>query len=146
MPNYSKPPAGGKKPYKSTPSSSARGGASGAPKKRWTGDDRAARTGDRSTGSARPARDDRRPDWSPRDSKPSYQDRQAQDRGTRPSYGDRKPDRPSYGDRPAVERPSYGDRPGRTERPAYNSDRPARSNERPAYNSDRPARSNDRPA
>ena len=158
MPNYSKPPAGGKKPYKSTPSSSARGGASGAPKKRWTGDDRAARTGDRSTGSARPARDDRRPDWSPRDSKPSYQDRQAQDRGARPSYGDRKPDRPSYGDRPAVERPSYGDRPGRTERPAYNSDRPARpsygdrndrparSNDRPSYNSDRPARSNDRPA
>ena len=158
MPNYSKPPAGGKKPYKSTPSSSARGGASGAPKKRWTGDDRAARTGDRSTGSARPARDDRRPDWSPRDSKPSYQDRQAQDRGARPSYGDRKPDRPSYGDRAAVERPSYGDRPDRTERPAYNSDRPARpsygdrndrparSNERPAYNSDRPARSNDRPA
>ena len=158
MPNYSKPPAGGKKPYKSTPSSSARGGASGAPKKRWTGDDRAARTGDRSTGSARPARDDRRPDWSPRDSKPSYQDRQAQDRGARPSYGDRKPDRPSYGDRPAVERPSYGDRPGRTERPAYNSDRPARpsygdrndrparSNDRPAYNADRPARSNDRPA
>ena len=30
MPNYSKPPAGGKKPYKSTPSSSARGGATGA--------------------------------------------------------------------------------------------------------------------
>ena len=155
MPNYSKPPAGGKKPYKSTPSSSARGGASGAPKKRWTGDDRAARTGDRSTGSARPARDDRRPDWSPRDSKPSYQDRQAQERGARPSYGDRKPDRPSYGDRRAVERPSYGDR---TERPAYNSDRPARpsygdrndrparGNDRPAYNTDRPARSNDRPA
>jgi superfamily II DNA/RNA helicase len=162
MPSYSSsnstPPSGGKKPYKSTPSSSARGGASGAPKKRWTGDDRAARTGDRSTGSARPARDDRRPDWSPRDSKPSYQDRQAQERGARPSYGDRKPDRPSYGDRPAVERPSYGDRPGRTERPAYNSDRaarpsygdrndrPARTNDRPAYNSDRPARANDRPA
>ncbi|MBG6054978.1 superfamily II DNA/RNA helicase [Salinibacterium sp. CAN_S4] len=163
MPNYSnssssKPPAGGKKPYKSTPSSSARGGATGAPKKRWTGDDRAARTGDRSTGAARPARDDRRPDWSPRDSKPSYQDRQAQDRGARPSYGDRKPARPSYGDRPAVERPSNGDRPGRTERPAYNSDRPARpsygdrndrparSNDRPSYNSDRPARSNDRTA
>jgi superfamily II DNA/RNA helicase len=136
MPNFSKPPAGGKKPYKSTPSSSARGGAAGAPKKRWTQDDRAARTGDRPTGSARPARDDRRPDWSPRDSKPSYQDRQAQERGARPSYGDRKPDRPSYGDRPAVERPSYGDRPGRTERPAYNADRPAR----PAYNSDRAAR------
>ena len=136
MPNFSKPPAGGKKPYKSTPSSSARGGAAGAPKKRWTQDDRAARTGDRPTGSARSARDDRRPDWSPRDSKPSYQDRQAQERGARPSYGDRKPDRPSYGDRPAVERPSYGDRPGRTERPAYNADRPAR----PAYNSDRAAR------
>ena len=163
MPNYSKPPAGGKKPYKSTPSSSARGGATGAPKKRWTGDDRAARTGDRSTGSARPSRDDRRPDWSPRDSKPSYQDRQAQERGARPSYGDRKPDRPSYGDRPAVERPSYGDRSARTERPAYNSDRPARPSygdrndrpayndraprtERPAYGNDRPARSTERPA
>ncbi|MGV8895149.1 MAG: DEAD/DEAH box helicase [Rhodoglobus sp.] len=170
MPNYSKPPAGGKKPYKSTPSSSARGGATGAPKKRWTGDDRAARTGDRSAGSARPARDDRRPDWSPRDSKPSYQDRQAQERGARPSYGDRKPARPSYGDRPAVERPSYGERSARTERPAYNADRPARpsygdrndrparSNDRPAYNdraarterpsygNDRPARSNDRPS
>lgn len=175
MPSYprssgSTPPSGGKKPYKSTPSSSARGGASGAPKKRWTGDDRAARTGDRSTGGARPARDDRRPDWSPRDSKPSYQDRQAIERGNRPSYGDRKPDRPSYGDRPAVERPSYGDRPGRTERPSYNSDRPARPSygdrndrpargndrpsnndrpqrsERPAYNSDRPARGADRPS
>jgi len=162
MPNFSKPSSagkstGGKKPYKSAgaPKGAQREGHRGfradqaavAPKKRWTQDDRAARTGDRPTGA------DRRPDWSPRDSKP------ATNRADRPAYGDRRPERPSYGDRPAVERPSYGDRPARTsgvggsnnerparpaygdraERPAYN-DRPART-ERPAYNRDeRPAR------
>jgi superfamily II DNA/RNA helicase len=177
MPNFNKPSSagkstGGKKPYKSAaPKGAQREGhrgfradqAAAAPKKRWTQDDRAARTGDRSTGSARPERADRRPDWTPRE-KP------AANRADRPAYGDRRPERPSYGDRPAVERPSYGDRPARAERPAYNSDRPARPAygdrterparddrapraERPAYN-DRPATSdraprtpyNDRPA
>ncbi|CAN5150125.1 hypothetical protein BH11ACT4_BH11ACT4_06270 [soil metagenome] len=175
MPHFSKPSTGGKKPYKSdAPKGAQRPGHRGydasasaaAPKKRWTQDDRAARTGDRPTGS-RPAAgksDDRRPDWSPApkrtsSERPSY--------GDRPAYGDRKPARPSYGDRPAVERPSYGDRPARpsydrqstdrTDRPArpsYNQDRPARDDraprgDRPSYNNDRPARpsyNQDRPA
>src|SRR3978361_986334 len=68
-------------------------------KKRWTQDDRAARTGDR------PASTHRRPHWPPHRERPA-----------RPSYGDRpqRTERPSYGDR--TERPSYGDRPARTER------------------------------
>ena len=146
-----------------------------APKQRWTTSDRAQRatgaaaSGDRKpfrgrdADGGRPARDDRRPDWTPRE-KPAYQPR-----GERPAYGDRpnrteRPanERPSYGDRPArTERPSYGDRPARTERPSYghggsNNERPARPaygdrNERPSYG-DRPARTerpsygNDRPA
>jgi superfamily II DNA/RNA helicase len=179
MPNFSKPSSagkstGGKKPYKSAgaPKGAQREGhrgfradaAAAAPKKRWTQDDRAARTGDRPTGG------DRRPDWSPRDSKP------ATNRADRPAYGDRRPERPSYGDRPAVERPSYGDRPARTSgvggsnnerparpaygdrndrpaRPAYNRDDRAPRTDRPAYNrddraprTDRPAYNNDRPA
>ncbi|MBK4348529.1 DEAD/DEAH box helicase [Lacisediminihabitans changchengi] len=116
-------------------------------KKRWTQDDRAARTGDR------PASTDRRPNWEPRAERPTT------GRSERPSYGDRaqrterpaygRTERPSYNDRPArTERPSYGDRPARTERPSYN-DRPART-ERPSYG-DRPQRGerssyNDRPA
>ena len=161
MPNYSKPPASGKKPYKSSAPQSGSGAqrdghrghnsdsASSAGKKRWTQDDRAARTGDR------PTRDDRRPEWTPRDSKTSYGKPATADRSERPAYGDRKPARPNYSDRPAVERPSYGDRPQRTERPAYDAERPAYNaerparpayndraarTERPAYNSDRPAR------
>ncbi len=159
MPSYSKPASGrdNKKPYKDAPKGAQREGhrgyradaASAAPKKRWTQDDRAARTGDRPATSARPTRDDRRPDWSPRE-KP------ATNRAERPAYGDRKPARPSYGDRPTTDRSSsdrssYGDRPARAERPAYNSERPARPaygdradrparTERPAYNSERPAR------
>jgi len=133
-------------------------GDAAAPKKRWNQDDRAARTGDR------PASNDRRPNWDPRD-KPAYGDRAARterpsygDRPARPAYGDRteRPARPSYGDRPArpaygdrterPARPSYNDRPARTERPSYNNDRPART-ERPSYNNDRPARSyGERPA
>lgn len=154
MPNFSKPNTG-KKPYNSSgaPKSGARSeGHRGyrpdqgaAPKKRWTSDDRAARTGDRPATGARPARDDRRPDWTPRE-KPAYGDRA--NRTERPAYGDRpnRTERPAYGDRPArTERPSYGDRPARTERPAY-GDRPART-ERPSYG-DRPARPayGDRPA
>jgi superfamily II DNA/RNA helicase len=161
MPNFSKPSTGGKKPYKSeAPKGAQREGhrgyradaASAAPKKRWTQDDRAARTGDRSARPAAAGRsDDRRPDWSPAP-KRAATERPAH--GDRPAYGDRKPARPSYGDRPAAERPSYGDRPARptydrterparpaygarTERPAYDrTERPAR----PAYNQDRPAR------
>ncbi len=183
MPNYSKPSQGGKQPYKSSgaPKGAQREGHRGyradanaaAPKKRWTQDDRAARTGDRpANGGARPARDDRRPDWTPRE-KSSYSDRSARtERTDRPAYGDRKParptygdkterpsynnDRPAYGDRPA--RPAYGDRTERPARPAYNSERPARPaygdrTERPSYDrADRPARTerpsynNDRPA
>ncbi|AWB90149.1 DEAD/DEAH box helicase [Homoserinimonas hongtaonis] len=108
-----------------------------APKKRWSADDRAARTGDRKPSA------DRRPDWTPREERPS---------SDRPSYGDRtnrtgrpsyeRTERPSYGDRPQrSERPSYGDRPQRSERPSY-GDRPART-ERPAYG-DRPAYNKDR--
>jgi len=173
MPNFSKPSNGGKKPYNSSGSTGAskgaqreghrgfRADAAAAPKKRWNQDDRAARTGDRPAGSARPERENRRPDWSP--SKPARSERPAY--GDRPSYGDRKPARPSYGDKP-VERPSYGDRPARTDRPSYgvggsNNERPARPaygdrperSERPSYNdrgndraprTDRPAYNNDR--
>ena len=174
MPQYDKP-AYGKNSKSSAPKSGSRSpnhrgykaDAASAPKKRWTADDRAARTGDRpSYGNAKPARDDRRPDWTPREksARPSYGDRNARterpasgdrtqrpsygDRTERPSYGDRaqRNDRPSYGDRPQrSERPSYGDRPARTERPSY-GDRPQRS-ERPSYG-DRPQRDsyNDRPA
>src|SRR5690606_32547359 len=84
-------------------------------KKRWNADERAARTGDR------PARTDRRPDWTPREDRPQ--------RSERPSYGDRpnRTERPAYGDRAQRnERPSYGDRPARTERPSY-GDRAART-------------------
>ena len=143
MPSYSKPAAGrdNKKPYSkgaapkgAAPKGAQREGhrgyrahqASAAPKKRWTQETQAARTGDRPTGSARPAAD-RRPDWTPREKpaanrgeRPAYGDRTA-----RPAYGDRT-ERPSYGDRPA--RPSYGDR---TESPSY-SDRTDLP-ERPAY-------------
>ena len=144
MPSYSKPAAGrdNKKPYAkgAAPKGAQREGhrgyradqASAAPKKRWTADDRAARTGDRPTGSARPTTD-RRPDWNPRE-KPAANRGSYGDRTARPAYGDRT-ERPAYGDRPA--RPAYGDRAERTERPAY-GDRPQRT-ERPAYN-DRPAR------
>ena len=126
-------------------------------KKRWNADERAARTGDRPSGTDRPTSADRRPNWTPtneRPDRPSYGDRPQ--RTERPSYGERT-ERPSYNDRPArpsynnndrPARPAYNDRPARTERPAYN-DRPART-ERPAYN-DRPARTErptygDRPA
>ena len=142
MPNYSKPPAAGrdKKPFKaadrngSKPGSRSEGhrgfhGDAPVAKKRWSTDDRAARTGDRA------ASTDRRPNWTPAE-KPA-----------KPAYGDRT-ERPAYGDRNArTERPAYGDRPQRTERPAY-GDRPQRSNDRPAYNNDRPARPayGDRPA
>ena len=182
MPNFKKPASGRPaKKYNSGGGAQAPGSRSAghrgfhgdaAPvKKRWTQDDRAARTGDR------PASGDRRPNWTPtnerperpaygdrpqRTERPAYGDRPARterpsygdrpQRTERPSYGDRterpsyndRPARPSYGDRPArTERPSYGDRPQRTERPSYNNDRPAR----PAYN-DRPERPsyNDRPA
>jgi superfamily II DNA/RNA helicase len=160
MPNYSKSSSAGrdaKKPVKSAdrngskPGSRSEGhrgfhGDAPATKKRWTTDDRAARTGDR------PASSDRRPNWAPADkpARPAYGDRPQ-----RPAYGDRnaRTERPAYGDRPqrSNDRPAYGDRPQRSDRPAYNNDRPARSyderparSERPAYG-DRPQRS-DRPA
>ena len=160
MPNFKKPNNNKFEPRDSAPRKA--GGAApthrgynadaAAPaKKRWTADDRAARTGDR------PASGNRRPDWSPRDSKPAYGDRpnragggrpaaglthgERSDRPARPSYGERSASsgRPSYGDRNASSaRPSYGDR---NERPAYNarSERPS-NNERPSHN-ERPARS-----
>jgi superfamily II DNA/RNA helicase len=150
--------------------------SAGAPKKRWTTDDRARRASGPAAGerkpfrgreelsegrNGRPARGDAptngRPNWTPRE-KPGYQPRG--ERTERPAYGDRnqRSERPSYGDRPA--RPAYGDRnerPARTERPSY-GDRPARPaygdrNERPSYGdrNDRPARTErpsygDRPA
>ena len=148
MPDYKKPNNNKFEPRKSS-SSSAPGsrseghrgyhGDATPAKKRWTTSDRAARTGDR------PATNDRRPDWNPRE-RPAYNDRPQ-----RGGYGDRpqRTERPSYGDRPATndrnsrstERPSYGDRPQRNERPSYNdrnSDRPQRT-ERPSYG-DRPQR------
>ena len=174
MPNFNKPASAGRDNKKfsadrngSKPGSRSEGhrgyhADAAAPKKRWTTEDRAARTGDRQPSS------DRRPNWSPekpargeRSERPAYGDRGARterpaygDRQQRPAYGNDRPAR-SYDDRPArTERPAYGDRPARTERPAYGDrqqrpaygDRPART-ERPAYNNDRPARSyDDRPA
>ncbi len=112
--------------------------------------------GDRPARAERPTYGDRseRPsygDRTERPARPSYNDRPAYraDRTERPSYGDRpaRPeraagDRPSYNDRPArSERPSHNDRPNRTDRPSY-GERPARSDrsDRPSYNSERPAR------
>ena len=159
MPNFDKPAynQGGKKPFiKSSDRNGSKPGSrseghrgfhadSAAPKKRWTNDDRAARTGDRPAGSQRPSAD-RRPDWNPRE-KPAYGDRPNRS-NDRPSYGDRndrndRPARPSYNN----DRPSYGDRNDRNDRPA----RPAYNNDRPSYGdrndrSERPARSNDRPS
>ncbi|GAB2457697.1 superfamily II DNA/RNA helicase [Conyzicola lurida] len=166
-PDYNRADRDNKKPYspRGGDARNSRPDQGGAPKKRWTGDDRAARTGDR------PASGDRRPDWNPREKpaygdrpnrnngaprseRPAYGDRPARsaygDRNERPSYNDRparsnsdRPsynnDRPSYGDRPA--RPSYGDRtdrPARTERPAYGNDRPSYNGERPATNDRQP--------
>ncbi|QHO68802.1 DEAD/DEAH box helicase [Marisediminicola antarctica] len=171
MPDYKKPNNNkfeSRKPASSSaPGSRSEGhrgfhGDAAPAKKRWTNNDRAARSGDR------PASNDRRPDWNPRE-RPAYNDRpnrggsgdrpQRNDRpntndraprsNDRPSYGDRpqRNDRPSYGDRPQRnDRPSYGDRAQRTERPSY-GDRPQRTErpsygertERPSYN-DRPAR------
>src|SRR5690554_1491229 len=100
----------------------AEAAATAPAKKRWNADERAARTGDRQP------RTDRRPDWTPREERPS-----------RPSYGDRTNRSGTSGGRigrerseqpyrdPAErrgrysnDRPAYGDRPNRTERPAYN--------------------------
>jgi len=147
MPNFNKPATGrGNKNFKSAPKGGGGARSEGhrgyradqgeAPKRRWSADDRAERTGDRRPGAApRGGRgDDRRPDWTPRE-KPA--------RGGRPENGDRN-ERGAYGDRPQRnERPSYGDRPdrggsaGRSERPSYN-DRAQRP-ERGSYN-DRPDR------
>jgi superfamily II DNA/RNA helicase len=154
MPDYKKPNTN---KFEGRPSSSSAGSRSaghrgfkpdaGAPaKSRWKDSDRAARTGDRSTG--RPA-EGRRPDWSPRErpastERPAYGDRPQRSSGDRP---DRGTARPSYGDRPdrGSARPSYGDRPQRSERPSY-GDRPDRGATRPSYG-DRPQqRSSDRPS
>ncbi|MEH6780452.1 MAG: DEAD/DEAH box helicase [Rhodoglobus sp.] len=166
MPNFNKPATGrGNKNFNS--GAPKRGGSRSeghrgfrpdqgeAPKRRWSADDRAARTGDRRPGSARPNRDDRRPDWTPRE-KPARGGRpEFGDRNERPSYGDRpqRNERGAYGDRSQRDsrperggRPSYGDRPerggyaGRSERPSYN-DRGASAGrgERPSYG-DRPDR------
>jgi len=144
MPNFNKPATGrGNKNFKSAPKGGSGARSEGhrgyradqgeAPKRRWSADDRAERTGDRRPGAApRGGRgDDRRPDWTPRE-KPA--------RGGRPENGDRN-DRPSYGDRPQRnERGAYGDRPQRDARPERGgySDRPQRT-ERPSYG-DRPER------
>ena len=136
MPNFNKPATGrGNKNFNS--GAPKRGGSRSeghrgfrpdqgeAPKRRWTADDRAARTGNSRPGAARGGRGDSRPDWTPRE-KPA--------RGGRPEYGDRN-ERPSYGDRPQRnERGAYGDRPqrdSRGERPSY-GDRPERGG-RPSY-------------
>ncbi|WP_341953097.1 DEAD/DEAH box helicase [Salinibacterium sp. TMP30] len=155
MPNFNKPATGrGNKNFKPAPKGGGGARSEGhrgfradqgeAPKRRWSADDRAARTGDRKPGAARGGRDERRPDWTPRE-KPA--------RGGRPENGDRN-ERPSYGDRPQRnERGAYGDRSQRSERPERGSsgDRPQRDSrpdrggysghsERPSYN-DRAQRS-----
>ncbi len=119
-----------------------------APKKRWTADDRAARTGDRAP------RTGERPDWAPRDTSTRAERTADSERNQRPKYGERT-DRPRYdrGARPArAERPRYDRdaRPARADRPRYDrGDRPARAGrspygdrvERPRYDRDaRPAR------
>ncbi|QYH35185.1 DEAD/DEAH box helicase [Salinibacterium sp. M195] len=145
MPNFNKPATGrGGKNFKSAPKGGSGARSEGhrgfrpdqgeAPKRRWSADDRAARTGDRNTGGARGGRDERRPDWTPRE-KPARGGRPENgDRNDRPSYGDRpqRNERGAYGDRPqrSSERPSYGDRPERGGRPS-SSDR----NERPQRDS-----------
>jgi superfamily II DNA/RNA helicase len=185
MPNFSKPTTG--RTTKKTTAAPARGdfkagsrsknhrgynadAETAAPKKRWSADDRAARTTDRparSNDGDRAARGDRRPEWAPReqsrfadraprkpwernaaDGRNGAEGRNSGDRTERPAYGDRpaRTDRPAYGDRPArTDRPAYNDRAPRTERPAYN-DRAPRT-DRPAYGdrTERPAY-NDRPA
>jgi superfamily II DNA/RNA helicase len=179
MPNFSKPTTG--RSTKKTTAAPARGdfkagsrsknhrgynadAETSAPKKRWSADDRAARTFDRparSNDGDRAARGDRRPEWAPReqsrfadraprkpwernaaDGRNGAEGRNSGDRTERPAYGDRpaRTDRPAYNDRaPRTERPAYNDRAPRTDRPAY-GDR----TERPAYN-DRAPRT-DRPS
>jgi superfamily II DNA/RNA helicase len=179
MPNFSKPTTG--RSTKKTTAAPARGdfkagsrsknhrgynadAETSAPKKRWSADDRAARTFDRparSNDGDRAARGDRRPEWAPReqsrfadraprkpwernaaDGRNGAEGRNSGDRTERPAYGDRpaRTDRPAYNDRaPRTERPAYNDRAPRTDRPAY-GDR----TERPAYN-DRAPRT-ERPA
>src|SRR5690554_3984919 len=67
-----------------------RADAAAPAKKRWNADERAARTGDS------PARTDRRPDWTPREERPSYNDRNNNSAGRagreRPAYNDRNND------------------------------------------------------
>ncbi|MGV8858151.1 DEAD/DEAH box helicase [Rhodoglobus sp.] len=161
MPNFNKPATGrGGKNFKSAPKGGGGARSEGhrgfrpdqgeAPKRRWSADDRAARTGDRNTGGARGGRDERRPDWTPRE-KPARGGRPENgDRNDRPSYGDRpqRNERGAYGDRPqrSSDRPSYGDRPERGGRPSHGdrNERPERGgyagrSERPPYG-DRPDR------
>jgi superfamily II DNA/RNA helicase len=155
MPNFNKPATGrGNKNFKSAPKGGGGARSEGhrgfradqgeAPKRRWSADDRAARTGDRKPGAARGGRDERRPDWTPRE-KPARGGRpETGNRGERPSYGDRpqRNERGAYGDRPQRDsRPMYGDRNDRSDRPqrTERSDRPERGgysghSERPAYN------------
>jgi superfamily II DNA/RNA helicase len=155
MPNFNKPATGrGNKNFKSAPKGGGGARSEGhrgfradqgeAPKRRWSADDRAARTGDRKPGTARGGRDERRPDWTPRE-KPARGGRpETGNRGERPSYGDRpqRNERGAYGDRPQRDsRPMYGDRNDRSDRPqrTERSDRPERGgysghSERPAYN------------
>jgi superfamily II DNA/RNA helicase len=177
MPNYSKPATG--RSASKTTAAPARGGekagsrskthrgykpeADGAaPKKRWTSDDRAARTGDRPArgndrtsdrGAAASARGDRRPEWAPREQS-RFADRAPRKPWERNAADNRNANegRNASEGRGASERPAYGDRPARGERPAYNNDRPSYNDrgdrpartERPSYG-DRPARG-DRPS
>ncbi|MBG6214376.1 DEAD/DEAH box helicase [Cryobacterium sp. CAN_C2] len=108
--------------------------------------------GDRNSASRteRPSYGDR--NSASRTERPSYGDRNSASRTERPSYGDRnsasRTERPSYGDRNSAsrtERPSYGDRAPRTDRPAYNKDRPART-ERPSYGDRTSASRTERPS
>ncbi|EAR25862.1 ATP-dependent RNA helicase [marine actinobacterium PHSC20C1] len=158
MPNFNKPATGrGGKNFKSAPKGGSGARSEGhrgfradqgeAPKRRWSADDRAARTGDRKPGAARGGRSDSRPDWTPRE-KPARGGRPENgDRNDRPSYGDRpqRNERGAYGDRPqrSNDRPSYGDRPERGGRPSYGdrNERPQRDSrpERGGYG-DRPQR------
>jgi len=100
---------------------------SGAPKRRWSDQERAGR--DEARGIRGRAESGRREAPHHRDDRPRYDDRGS--RGERPRYGN---DRPS-GDR------RYDDRPRRDER---GGDRPRFQGDRPRFNGDRPRNAGDR--
>jgi len=144
------PKATGSKPGSRSPKHRGfRPEAEGAiePKRRWSADERAAKTAvrgessDRATRSGRPARDDRpvREDRQVRDARPARTERSDRpERSTRPdrSVRDDRPVRAERGDRgDRVERPRYDrdNRPARDTRPTRDDRRPLVRGERPRF-------------